>query len=444
MPVLQVAGIVRTRLARRGMTVIILVAVVMSVSAALGRVPRNCAAIETLPPGKLTVSDAVEFGLCRNSSTRVAFENVQIAKFQKYQGYSGYLPTVDASIGRTWRDNEYFGVRNAPTSSAALTASWLLFDFGRRESDIGSLIAVWNAAGFDFDSTIQTFVYDVISAYYSALMAAADERVNRNLVKVAEHALSQAVRRFNAGVVPKADKLKAETTLAQRRVDLQRSEGALRIANGRLLNLMSMDPALPVELDDTTPEPELEVRDVEGLIEVARAMRPDLAAMRENVNAADYRLYSSYLRNMPSVVARAEQGLDLDNDVRSSSVSLRVSMPIFAGFANLNAVRVARSQRDQAEWRMSSRERLVAREVWDAFNNYNTALAVLTSTEALLASAKESERVVAGMYNVGRATMLDWMTSQSDLASAERQAVYAKYDLIIKKYALALAIGEVR
>jgi outer membrane protein len=415
--------------------------------AAYGRAPGmtidNCAEIKELP-GKINVSDAVELGLCRSNSTRAAYESARGVKYQKYQAYSGYLPSVNAEARRQWRSDEYFGIQNNPTSTAGLTASWLIFDFGKRESDVGAAIAAWNAAGFDYDATIQSFVYDIISAYYTALMAAADEKVNRDLVKVAEQSYNTAAKKFSAGVVPKADKLKAETQLAQKRVDLQRSEGATKIANGRLLNLMSFDTTSEVKLDDSVPEPVLEARDVESLIETARNLRPDLRAARENVNSADYKMYSSYLRNLPSITAAASQDYDVDNDLKSSSISLRVSMPLFAGFSNFNATRLARAQRDQFEYRARSLSSAVGREVWDAFQNYGTAIAVLESTKSLLASARESERVVSGMYNVGRATMLDWLTAQSDLASAERQAVYARYDLIIKKHALALAIGEVR
>jgi outer membrane protein len=86
----------------------------------------------------------------------------------------------------------------------------------------------------------------------------------------------------------------------------------------------------------------------------------------------------------------------------------------------------------------------VALDVWTAFQNYKTAAEVLESTNAQLKSARESERVVAGMYKVGRSTMLDWQTSQGDLASAQKQNADAKYDLFIKRAALALAIGELR
>ena len=48
------------------------------------------------------------------------------------------------------------------------------------------------------------------------------------------------------------------------------------------------------------------------------------------------------------------------------------------------------------------------------------------------------------MYRVGRATMLDWQTAQSELVSAQKQNNAAKYDLFTKRAAVALAVGEIK
>lgn len=83
-------------------------------------------------------------------------------------------------------------------------------------------------------------------------------------------------------------------------------------------------------------------------------------------------------------------------------------------------------------------------DIFTAYQNYKTAQTVLTQTETLLKSATESERVTAGMYKVGRATMLDWQTAQSELVDAQKQNNAAKYDLFTKRAAVALAIGEIK
>ena len=83
-------------------------------------------------------------------------------------------------------------------------------------------------------------------------------------------------------------------------------------------------------------------------------------------------------------------------------------------------------------------------DVFSAYQNYKTAKTVLEQSKTLLKSATEAERVTAGMYKVGRATMLDWLTTQSELVDAQKQNNAAKYDLFIKRASVALAIGDIK
>jgi outer membrane protein len=396
----------------------------------------NCADITDVPQVKLTLPQVIDLGLCRSSTTKQAYESLMQAKYSKYQGYANYLPSASASAGKSWPEN------GGSRTTAGLSASWLIFDFGKRESDIGALISNFNSAGFEYDLSVQTLIYDLINSYYSLLMARADEDTTKNSLDIAQKSFDMAAKKYKLGVVAKADKLKAETQLASAKVNMQKATGARYIAEAKLLNQLSFPQGQHSGLDDNVLTPDLEVRDISELMETAKSLRPDLKSSKESLDAADYKLYSSYLRNLPSISASAGTDYNLDNDTSSSSVSLRVSMPIFAGFANFNSVRAAHSQKAQAEMRYSSKESAVEQDVWNSYQNYKTAVEVMKSSETLQKSAKESERVVSGMYNVGKATMLDWLTAQSDLASANKQAVEAKYDLLIKKYALALAIGE--
>ena len=119
-------------------------------------------------------------------------------------------------------------------------------------------------------------------------------------------------------------------------------------------------------------------------------------------------------------------------------------MPIFAGFANMYGLRSADAEYQAAKENLRNTRDAAMLDVFTAYQNYKTAQTVLGQTETLLKSATESEKVTAGMYKVGRATMLDWQTAQSELVSAQRQNNAAKYDLFTKRAAVALAIGDIK
>ena len=126
------------------------------------------------------------------------------------------------------------------------------------------------------------------------------------------------------------------------------------------------------------------------------------------------------------------------------SIGIRASMPIFAGFANMYGVKSAQASYEGAAENLRNANDNAMLDVFTAYQNYKTAQTVLMQTETLLKSATESEHVTAGMYRVGRATMLDWQTAQSELVSAQKQNNAAKYDLFIRRAAVALAIGDIK
>ena len=198
---------------------------------------------------------------------------------------------------------------------------------------------------------------------------------------------------------------------------------------------------------------ETENKNIDELIEVAREKRPDLLKASANTDAAWHKRNSAFLKNLPSISASGSLSWNDDNlaDVFvpesnkiNGSIGVRASMPIFAGFANMYGLRAAESDYDRAKYNEQQTKNTAMMDVFTAYQNYKTAQTVLKHAEALLKSATESERVTAGMYKVGRATMLDWQTAQSELVNAQKQNNSAKYDLFIKRAAVALAIGDIK
>ena len=413
----------------------------------------DCAELNSVPDGVLSLQNVVDLGLCRNPQTAAAHAALRAQRYNKDAAYHTYLPSLDFSAGagksyenKNWKDWNY---------SASLSASYLLFDFGKRTSDMAETLATYRAAGFDYDETIQNFVYSIVGAYYELLNADADVKTALSAQTVAKTAHDTAKKKFSAGSVAKADVLKAETTLASRDLDLERAKNNREIAKGKLLTKLSFPANQEITIADMGSEfgSDAEMKSIDELISVAQKKRPDLLRATANKDAAWHRRNSAFLKNLPSIKLSGSVGWG-DNDFGGviapetekieGSIRIGVSMPIFAGFANMYGVRSASASYERAKEQERSTSNDAMMDVFTAYQNYKTAQTVLKQTETLLKSATESERVTSGMYKVGRATMLDWQTSQSELLTAQKQNNAAKYDLYIKRAAVALAIGDIR
>lgn len=412
----------------------------------------DCMTRTTAPTEIMNLPQIIELGLCRNPQTTSAYLAYESARLSKNAGYADYLPSVNASASASipyrneqWGDWSY---------GASLSASYLIFDFGKRLADLNQLSASWRAAGFEYDETVQNYIYSLIGAYYSLLNADADVKSAQKLRDVAQSALETAQKKFKAGSVAKADVLKADTTLASRDLELERAKNNREIAQGTLLNKLSFPANQKISIADLPAEIGTpgDTKSLEELLAQAEKTRPDLLRATANKDAAWHRRNSTFLSNLPSISASGSlqwndtpsETFNAGNDKISGSIGIRASMPLFAGFANMYNLRNAQVNYERAIENERATQDNASLDVFSAYHNYKTAQTVLKQTQTLLKSATESERVTAGMYRVGRATMLDWQTAQSELMTAQKQNNAARYDLFTKRAAVALAVGEIK
>ena len=411
----------------------------------------NCATIRNVPAKEMTLIEVVNMGLCRNPQTASAYASLQSARYTKNAAHSYYLPTVSGNAGaqRSHTNHDDWDY------TASLSASYLIFDFGKRESDFAQTLATYRAAGFDYDETIQNYVYSVIGAYYSLLNADANVESAKSALTVAQTAKNIADKKFKSGVVAKADVYKADTTLANSQLSLQRAKNNREIVKGTLLNILSFPADQDIKIKDMPASfgSDSESENLDVLIATAKKKRPDLLKANAQTSAAWHRRNSAFLKNLPSISVNG--GVTTDDKTvggmfENMSVKIHgnfgvsLSMPIFTGFLNFYNARSANADYESTKYMQQNVSNNAMMDVFTAYQNYKTAKTVLKQTQTLLKSAIESERVTSGMYKVGRSTMLDWQTAQSELVDARNQNNSAKYDLFVKRAAVALAIGDIK
>jgi len=218
--------------------------------------------------------------------------------------------------------------------------------------------------------------------------------------------------------------------------------------------LLSFPAKQEIKITDMPSEfgSDTENKTIDELIAQAQKTRPDLLKATGNKDAAWHKRNSVFLQNLPSITATGtlsyndNDGMDYNAGYEhvGGSIGIRASMPIFAGFANYYGAHSAQTNYENAEIQERYVNESAELDIFTAYQNYKTAQRVLKQTDTLLKSATESEKVTAGMYKVGKSTMLDWQTAQADLANGQTEHNAAKYDLFKKRAAVALAIGDIK
>lgn len=410
------------------------------------RQPEPCKAVAEAEA--LGVADVVELALCGNPQTREMWANARYQEAQVAISQAAYLPTVSGTASLSRAMNDRAGVVSpADTKSAALMLSYLIYDFGGRSATLENARQLLAAAVATQDGTVQSLFLSAVQAFYQvqaaqAVLASAKEAERSN-----QESLKAATLRSTVGSGAPADRLQAQTAYSQAVYNRIQAEGGVRSAQGNLANVIGRDANRPIRLI-ATEIIELPVdfeRDVDALISQARERRPDLLAAQAQVSAAQANVEAARAADRPSLTFGAS-GTNSRSDVlvpgNAMNLSLNLNVPLYSGYAATNRIRAAQAQVETKRAQRDSLQRQVALDVWNAYQNLQTASQSVRSSADLVNSAEQSERVASARYQAGLGSLLDVLVAQSALASARQQRVQATYNWNIYRVTLAQAMGS--
>lgn len=396
----------------------------------------------TLPDTPLTAVDAVDLMLCNHPQTREVWAAARAQAAQVGVARAGWLPTLSGSAGTTRFDYQNSAYTR---DSAAITLSWLLYDFGQRSASVESAQQLLGAAAATQDVTVQTLFLNALQAFYAAQATRAAVASALQAERSAQESFQAAAARYQVGVATPADRLQAQTALSQATLNRIKAEGEARNALGTLANALGFAAQQRIVLADLPAVPATAAfqKEVDGLIAEAQARRPDLRAAEAQLKAAEASVELARAQGRPTISLGAGPTWQESAGVtqQGGSIGLTLNVPIFSGFETTYRVRSAAAQ---AEVRAAQRDRLrsqVALDVWKAYQSLTTATQSLQTTADLVASAEQSERVALGRYKAGVGTILDVLSAQAALASARLQRIQAQLDWNVYRATLAQSVG---
>lgn len=394
------------------------------------------------PSRALGVVEVVDLALCNNPQTKETWANTRVQAAQLGVARAAFLPSVDArgTASRIRGDRDTYS-----QNTAALTLTWLVYDFGARQAAVDNTQSLLAAALATQDAMVQAVFLQAVQATYGAQAARAALVSAQEAERAAAESLAAAESRYQNGTGTPADRLQAKTAYSQAVLARIRAEGDWQNSLGVLANVMGMDAGQPLQLQAlpaVVPDAAF-TRQIAVLIDEARARRPDLKAAEAQVRAAEAARSAAVAAGMPTVSVSAGPSWQELRQVSSEggSVGLTLTVPLFSGFSTTYKVQAAEAQLAVRQAQREKLMRQVALDVWKAYQSLQTAGQAVASSADLVASAEQSAKVALGRYKAGVGNVLDVLNAQSALASARLQRIQAGLDWWIYRATLAQAIG---
>ena len=402
---------------------------------------------------KLTLIDVIDMALTNNPQVKEAWLNINVSNSSYKTQLSNYLPDITGQVSYSNGKNKYednISSTKNETLTPSVSLSYLLFDFGGRTADTLNFKYKLNAVQYNTNSFIQTFIYQVISAYYGLFSSLANEKASKEAENSSYEAYKAASIRYDIGLAPLTDKLQAETSYTQKRLIREKAENTVKIKQAELNYLLNLSPLNELNLE--APFMDVSKDDFEAnivnLIETALNNRPDLKAYYETKKAKKAEIYSTASDWLPSISLNASYGRahDYENDNEpfrdNYNIGITASMPFFTGGYIYNNVAKTKAELNIVNQKINDLEKNIQLDVWTAYQDFMTAKRTYITSETLLKSATETEKTMLGRYKNGKSSILDLLNAQSDLASARYEHISAQHNWFTTRANLVRAIGQ--
>lgn len=398
----------------------------------------------------LSLPELTEYALRNNPRTRQSWLAARAAAAGVGIEKADLLPQLSASYSLTRTQqvtNQGAIVPWQTRYGPSVSLSYVLYDFGVRGFQIESSEYRLLAANLSHNRVLQDVVFQVEQAYYRLIGNDALVRVNAQSLKNAETALEAVSKRRESGLATVADVYRAETLVAQARLNLTRSNGELEKSRGLLASVVGLPVNVgiavrPLEAPPRTTEVAASISD---LLSRAKASRPDLVAAEAQVRASRATANATARAGLPSIEVTGGSGRTSFSDNRPSAsnynIGLAVRIPIFTGFRDTYSVRQAQAQAEAAE---ASRDALVRQaevEVWQGYYDLTTVNSSISSTEAQVRSAEQTAQATLARYQSGFGSILDLITAQQDESNARVQRIQSYLDWFTTLARLQVAVG---
>lgn len=409
-------------------------------------------------PRPITLQEAVR--LARENAPAVVQARGQerSADAAKRSAYAAFLPSLSLSAGAT-RRYPAGGTRVDPQTqqvissgdpwgySTGLTASVDLFQGGQRIWDLRGARARDAAAeagivNQQFVATLnakQQF-FNVLAARESQIAAAAQ-------LEQAEQQRRTSVALARARQATRSDSLRAEIQVRNAQLAVSDARNSLETSEASLTRAVGADELVTAAPGDTLSEGlAMSDSDLAALAERGPLVTQSESLLRA-ARAANTMVWTDYLPSASLSYSRGGTGdaadLRVPSDLRyTGALRLSFSVPIFDQLQREERHVQSDVAEDNAQAQLRD-ARLAAREgIVRWLGTYHVAGERVQAQIATVEAAEEDLRVQQQRYAVGGSTLLDVLTSQTQLNQARRDLIQARYDQRVAKAQLEALVGR--
>jgi len=447
---------------------------------------------------KWSLERCIGYALDNNIQVKQQRLNAEYSKTTLNQSKSNLYPNLNAggdqtySFGRSVDPYSYqFTDERIASNNFYISSSVTLFNGFQAQNTIQQNEFNLMLALQDVEKAKNDIALNIATAYLQILFS--DELVNiaQNQLEITKQQIERTQRLVEAGSMAQGNLLEVQAQAASEELQVINTQNQLRLAYLNLTQMLDLKdvpnfaiekPVFP-DLSEQITLPavdqvflvaqnlpqiksrELEMKSSERGVAIARGMQSPKLTLNLNYGTGysnARKLYSqsilepqasgayvdvagtSYQVFAPSYKTTAKD-YAFGNQIRdngSTSISLRLNIPIFNNYQAQNAISNSRLKMLNSNYNYQTARNQLYKEIQQSYSDATAAFSKFKGSKKALTAMEESFKYTQQKYDVGIVTTVDYNTAKNQLAKTKSDMLQAKYEYIFKKSILDFYAGN--
>jgi len=409
----------------------------------------------------LTKKEAIKIALENNYGIKIAYNNVEVAKNNSGIYNSRYLPSVSASTGANYSNNNQditaqsgaaTIVNGAVTKSynASVNLKYTLFDGLGRKYNYQQLKETYNLSQLQARETIENTYLQLFTVYFQIARLSENTNSLQEALTISKQRLKRAEYQYEYGQSTKIALLNAQVDVNNDSVSLLNTRQQYSNAK-RSLNIV-LGVAKQQDFEVETVVNFNRLLEFSELLELAKSNNTLLKKNKKNIAISAFNIKINKASFLPKVSLTTSYGWNKSTNPATSffaqsqsngmNAGLNLSWNIFDGGSTKTRVANSKIALETQKIAQQQQKETVTNTLKSTWDSYQNSLFILKAQEQNIQTSQNNFNRTGEKYKLGQVTSIEFRQAQVNLINTKTALINAKFDAKLIELQLLQLSGQ--
>ncbi len=410
----------------------------------------------------LTKKDALAITLENNFGIKIANNNLEVAKNNKSIFNTGFLPTVSASSGGNYRNDNQTITRQDGTSAsvdgavtksynASLNLNYTLFDGLGRKYNYQQLKETYNLSELEAKATIENTYLQLFSVYFQIARLSENAKNLEEALSISKSRLERAKYQYEYGQSTKLELLNAEVDVNNDRITLINANQSLSNAKRALNIILGVEKDVNYSVETAVDFNKM--MNFKDLQQKTISNNITLKQNEKNIAISEFNVKINKSNYLPSLGFSTSYGWNKSDNPATSflakatsnglNAGLNLSWNLFDGGSTKTRVSNAKIALESQQILLEQQKLNIENNLKNTWDNYQNQLFILKAQETNVLTTQNNFERTEERYKLGRVTSIEFRQAQINLINSKTVLNNSKFDAKLIELQLLQLSGDI-